>query len=76
MTAAWNAWCLFWGILDAAIIVGLLVVMAWSAVPKRGFRRDKRTPFRACPTCRYLLVSASESPCRECQSGDSQWVES
>ena len=34
MIGAWNAWCLFWGILDAIVIAGLLVVAAWSAVPK------------------------------------------
>ena len=73
MTSAWNSWCQFWGILDAIVIVGLLVVMAWSAVPKRGFRRDKRTPFRTCPTCIHVGKPMENLPCRECLTGDSAW---
>ena len=41
MTEIWNAWCLFWGIADAAIIVGLLAVAAWSSMPKRNDKRSK-----------------------------------
>ena len=73
MTAAWNAWCQFWGILDAAMIVGIMVVAAWSAVPKRGNLIDKRTPFRACPTCVHGDNYSDSAPCRECLDGDSAW---
>lgn len=44
MTEIWNAWCLFWGIADAAIIVGLLAVAAWSSMPKRNCKRGKLNP--------------------------------
>ena len=44
MTEIWNAWCLFWGIADAAIIVGLLAVAAWSSMPKRNGKRSKLNP--------------------------------
>ena len=46
MTEIWNAWCLFWGIADAAIIVGLLAVAAWSSMPKRNSKRGKLNPSR------------------------------
>lgn len=32
---AFDAWCLFWGVLDAAILIVLLAVAAWSSVPRR-----------------------------------------